>query len=124
MLISGLETSDVEEMVTTNLDPFITEISEHIGLTWKLLARELGFSQTDIDTIEYKDVRNLNEQIKQLFYKWKKREGHKATTDRLLSAIKDAKCEDLLKTLREKRTIIRQVKSKYHYHNHCTYCGS
>ena len=122
VLISDLETSDVNEMVTTTLDPFITKISEHIGLTWKFLAKELGFSQTDIDAIEYKDDRNSKKQINQMFYEWKKREGQNATTNRLLSAIKDAKCADLLKTLREQRIVItiRKVKSKYRYHNLCT----
>ena len=104
------------EVVAIDLDSFISEISKHIGLTWKFLARELGFSQTDIDAIEYKDVRNLKEQIYQMFYEWKKREGQNATADRLLSAIKKAELEELLKTLREQRIVVPHMQGKYIKH--------
>ena len=66
------------------------------------MARSLGFDHTDIDAIEYKDILNLKEQIYQMFHEWKKREGIKATTARLLEAVKDAELKELLKTLREK----------------------
>ena len=98
-------------MVAIDLDSFTTEISKHIGQTWKFLARELGFSQTDIDAIEYKDRRNLREQIYQMFYEWKKREGQNDTADGLLSAIKEAELEELLKTLREQRIIVPRMQS-------------
>ena len=71
-------------------------------MEWKFLARSLGFDQTDIDAIEYKDILNLKEQIYQMFHEWKKREGIEATTACLLAAVKDAELKELLKTLREK----------------------
>ena len=102
------------EVVAIDLDSFIIEISKHIGLTWKFLARELGFSQTDIDAIEYKDVRNLKEQIYQMFYEWKKQQGQNATAGRLLSAIKKAELEELLKTLREQRIVVPHMQGNIH----------
>ena len=98
------------ENVVGELDEFIAEISKHIGLEWKFLARSLGFEQTDIDAIEYRDMLNLKEQIFQMFYEWKRRQGNEATTARLLAAIKDVALQELLKTLREKRFIVPSLR--------------
>ena len=103
------------EVVAIDLHQFITEISKHIGLTWKFLAGKLGFSQTYIDAMEYKDLRNLGEQIYQMFCEWKKREGHNATVGRL-EAIKKVELEELLKTLREQRIVVPHVQGKYIKH--------
>ena len=101
------------EVVVGDLEKFIAEISKHIGLEWKSLARALGFEQTDIDAIEYKDVRNLKEQIFQMFHEWKRNNGSGATTTRLLSAIKHAELNKLLKTLREKAFIVPTLRGMY-----------
>ena len=93
-----------------DLDGFIAEISKHIGFTWKFLARSLGFEQIDIDAIEYRDRHDLREQIFQMFYEWKRREGNRATTARLLAAIKDAELKELWKTLREKGFIVPSLR--------------
>ena len=93
-----------------DLDEFIDEISRHIGMQWMFLARSLGFEQTDIDAIEYRDQRNLREQIYQMFHEWKKREGNEASTDRLLAAIKHAELKELVKTLKEKGFIVSSVR--------------
>ena len=88
--------------MTVDLDEFIAEISKHIGLEWKFVAQSLGSEQTDVDAIEYRDMLNPREQIYRMFYEWKRREGNRATSVRLLEAIKDAELKELLKTLREK----------------------
>ena len=88
-----------------DIEKFIVEISKHIGLEWKFLARSLGFKQIDIDAIEYRDILNLKKQIYQMFHEWRKRGGIEATTARLLAAIKDAELKELLKTLREESFI-------------------
>ena len=80
----------------------ITEISKHIGLEWKFLARSLGFEQADIDAIEYREMHSLRKQIYQMFYEWKRREGSTATTAHLLAAIRNAELRELLRTLRNK----------------------
>ena len=103
------------EVVGVDLEVFISEISNHIGLEWKFLARALEFEQTDIDAIEYKDIRNLKEQIYQMFREWKIREGQRATASRLLSAIKEAELHELLKGLREKCVISPRLQSKFCY---------
>ena len=115
LLILCLYTEFVE-VVAIDLDSFICEISKHIGLTWKFLARELGFSQTDIDAIEYKDVMNLKEQIYQMFHEWKNREDQNATAGRLFSAIRTAELEELLMTLREQRIVEPHMQGKYIKH--------
>ena len=98
-----------------DLDEFIGEISKHIGLQWKFLARSLGFEQTDIDNIEYRDRHNLREQIFQMFHEWKRMEGCEATTDRLLAAVKDAELKELMKTLKEKGFIVSSSRGTYMY---------
>ena len=103
------------EVVGVDLEVFISEISKLIGLEWKFLARALEFEQTDIDAIEYKDIRNLKEQIYQMFHEWKIREGQRATAGRLLSAIKEAELHELLKGLREKSVISLRLQSKFSY---------
>ena len=79
-------------------------------MQWTFLAQSLGFEQTDIDAIEYRDQRNLREQIFQMFHEWKRREGSKATTDRLLAAVKDAELKELMKTLKEKGFIVSSLR--------------
>ena len=98
------------ENVVGDLDVFIAEISKHICYDWKFLARPLGFEQTDIDAIEYKDMRNLREQIFQMFHEWKRKEGIGATTARLLAAIEDAELQELLRTLREKGFVVPSLR--------------
>ena len=93
-------------MVVSDLDNFINKVSKHIGLEWKFLAQELDFDETDIDAIEYQDVWNLKEQIFQMFYQWRRRDGDGATTGRLLSALKASGLEELLRILREKKIIV------------------
>ena len=110
-------------MVVGDLDDFIGEISKHIGLEWKFLARELDFDETDIDSIEYKDVRNLKEQIFQMFHQWKRRDGDGATTGRLLSAVKKCGLEELLKTLREKKVVVSTLRGKAVTIYKCLYHG-
>ena len=103
------------ENVVGDLNEFIAEISKHIGLEWKFLARSLGFEQTDIDAIEYRDMLNLREQIFQMFYEWKRREGKRATSAQLLEAVKDAELKELLKTLREKGCIVPSLRGMILY---------
>ena len=105
-----------ENVPVGDLDKLINEISKHVGMQWMFLARSLGFEQTDIDAIEYKDQRHLREQIYQMFYEWKRREGSEATTDRLLAAVKDAELMELMKILKEKGFIVLpSVRGTYMY---------
>ena len=87
------------ELYGLPVDVLTAELSKHIGIKWKSLARELGFNQTDIDDIEYKDPRNLKEQIFQLFLQWKKTNGKFATSGRLVLAAKRAGLENEIETV-------------------------
>ena len=64
------------------------EVQLRIGLKWLALARELGFSQTDVDGIRCKDKDNLEEQIEGMLQKWEETDPTH-TIYQLLSALHD-----------------------------------
>ena len=83
-----------------------------IGKNWKSLARQLNFSKTDIDSIEYNNAHNLKEQIAQLFIQWKRREGPLETTPQaLVDGLLKADLQTTLKVLEEKY-IFRKIGTK------------
>ena len=95
--------------MTVDLDAFIGELFDLLGHSWKFLARELGFKDTDIAALQYDNPYNFKEQIHQMFNQWKRREGNGATKERLLLAIKSAGCfVEQVKTLTEKGVIKTQ----------------
>ena len=73
-----------------SLDAYIRVLSDLIGQDWKCLARELGLSKTDIDALEYNNVRNLKEQICQFFHTWKTQEGNDASVEKLREGVRNA----------------------------------
>ena len=70
-----------------SLDELIKKVSKSIGRDWKPLARKLEFEETEIDAIEERDPKNLNEQLVHFFDKWKRMKGNHASNDVLLEAI-------------------------------------
>ncbi len=97
-------------MTLLRVDALIREISDHIGRGWMVLARNLGFTETDIDSIEYANERDLKEQIHQFFSRWKQRVGQEATRDMLYAALYDGELNELLKKL--DKTDIKKSKQK------------
>ena len=92
-----------------DLDTFIKEIFDLLAHSWKSLARELGFKDTDLAALQYDNPYDLKEQIYQMFNQWKRREGNSATKERLLSAMMSAGCfVEQVKTLTEKGVIKTQ----------------
>ena len=92
-----------------NLDSFIQELFDLVGHSWRFLALELGFNDTDIAALEHDNPYSLKEQIHQMFRQWKRREGNGATKERLLLALKSAGCFiGQLKILTEARVIKTQ----------------
>ena len=83
------------------LDAFIKELSEHIGIDWKALARELELSKTDIDAIEYDNHLSMKDQIFEFFHKWEQREGKDVSVQKLIDGLKAAKLEEQLKKMHE-----------------------
>ena len=69
---------------------FIRELSRHIGSDLRKLSRALDIDKTDFDAIEYRDPRDLKEQIVQFFRFWEEREGSKASVETLMAALKRA----------------------------------
>ena len=84
-----------------DIEAFIKELSEHIGIDWKALARKLGLSKTDIDAIEYDNHMSMKDQIFEFFYKWKQREGKDASVQKLIDGLKAANLEEQLKKMHE-----------------------
>ncbi|CAI8016274.1 Tudor and KH domain-containing protein homolog [Geodia barretti] len=71
----------------------IQELKDHIGRNWKAVARVLEFSTTDIDAIVCGDEHDLKEQIHRFFEQWKMREGHGASVQKLIEAVRAAELE-------------------------------
>lgn len=71
-------------------------MKDRVGKDWKKVARELKFSQTAIDAIEYKGRDDLKEHIHLFFEEWKMREGRAATVQMLVAAVKAARLQRIL----------------------------
>ncbi len=87
------------------MQALISTISKYIGHDWKILARTLNMTQTDIDAIEYKEKFSLKEQIFQLFEQWKRQEGSGATPGALINALERAQMNGNLKLLEQQQLI-------------------
>ena len=87
------------------LTDLVDAIREDIGCEWKLLGRELKLTNTEIDAIEYDNRHSLKEQIYQLFWKWQRVKGQKATCEVLIKALKAAKLDHILESLKKKHII-------------------
>ena len=72
-----------------DLETFITALSEHIGNDWKVLARALELSKTDIDAIEYENRFNLKDQIYEFFYKWRQQKGKNVSIQKLIRELQE-----------------------------------
>ncbi len=70
-----------------SLDKLIKQVSKVIGRDWKPLARILEFEETEIDEIEYREPKDLREQIVQFFHRWRRMKGNLASNDVLLQAV-------------------------------------
>ncbi len=106
--------SDVDHVVES-VDALIRKISDHIGRDWMVLAKGLGFTETDIQSIEYADERDLKEQIYQFFYEWKQRNGQNATRDKLFTVLYESGLnETLKKTVSKSKQYSEVLKSRQH----------
>ena len=48
-------------------------VRDDIGSQWPVLARELGFSHSDIDEIKERERNSIHGQIFEMFHQWKHR---------------------------------------------------
>ena len=71
-------------------------VSEKLGKNWKNLARRLGISDTDIDTLAYDYFRDgLQETGYQMLRKWYQQKGSEATYKVLAKALIDARLPEV-----------------------------
>ena len=85
---------------SADVDNVIDVLKDHVGKDWKKVARELKFTQTDIDAIEYRERNDLKEQIHLFFNEWKMREGAGATVQKLVDAVEAARLQGILDNIR------------------------
>ena len=79
-------------------------IREEIGAKWKNVLRKLGLREPEIENIcvNHKEY-GVEESFFQGLLKWKKRFGEEATTEKLCDVLREARCTEALKKLRELR---------------------
>ncbi|XP_070637581.1 ankyrin-1 isoform X8 [Bos indicus] len=77
--LSGTDQADMKMML----------ISEHLGLSWAELARELQFSVDDINRIRVENPNSLLEQSLALLNLWVTREGQDAKMENLYAALRN-----------------------------------
>ena len=82
------------------MDKAKTTVRKDIGSQWPDLARELGFSQSDIDEIKEREHSSIHGQIFQMFHQWERRSdtGQRSVYELLLGlskAVSSTNNEDL-----------------------------
>ncbi|XP_077864431.1 p53-induced death domain-containing protein 1-like [Saccoglossus kowalevskii] len=88
------------DMDTQGVDSAIQILTPKLGRDWKRLGRTLTVSDPDLAVIESNDSRDLEEQIYQMFRKWKQKEGNRADIYVLVEALKAIDRCDLAHTIK------------------------
>ncbi|XP_001510675.2 receptor-interacting serine/threonine-protein kinase 1 isoform X1 [Ornithorhynchus anatinus] len=103
-----LELWAIFENPSSLLDEHLHPVRENLAKQWKNCARQLGFTEAQIDEIDHDYERDgLKEKVYQMLQKWLMREGNKgATVGKLAKALYECKRIDLLNGL------IRMVQSQ------------
>lgn len=111
LLLDSTYTNSKEESISKYLDIFgnttsltdkhLDPVRENLGRSWKICARKLGFSESQIDEIDHDYERDgLKEKVYQMLQKWLMREGNKgATVGKLTYALYQCSRTDLLNAL-------------------------
>ncbi|XP_045315426.1 ankyrin-1 isoform X23 [Leopardus geoffroyi] len=84
---------------TDRADMKMAIISEHLGLSWAELARELQFSVEDINRIRVENPNSLLEQSAALLNLWVTREGKNAKMDNLYTALRNIDRSEIVNML-------------------------
>ncbi|XP_045391691.1 ankyrin-1 isoform X2 [Lemur catta] len=88
-LLSGTDHADMKMAV----------ISEHLGLSWAELARELQFSVEDVSRIRVENPNSLLEQSAALLNLWVLREGRDAKMENLYAALRNIDRSEIVNML-------------------------
>uniref|UniRef100_H0Y0K1 Ankyrin-1 n=1 Tax=Otolemur garnettii TaxID=30611 RepID=H0Y0K1_OTOGA len=84
---------------TDRADMKMAIISEHLGLSWAELARELQFSVEDVNRIRVENPNSLLEQSAALLNLWVIREGKDAKMENLYTALRNIDRSELVSML-------------------------
>ena len=91
---------------------YLHELRMHIGIEWKTLARELGFSTTDRDAIQHDYMLSLKEQIYQFTHKWEMMEGDDASIEKLRAGLQRADLLEVLLTVEQNHKLRSDMRDK------------
>ncbi|XP_069872192.1 ankyrin-1 isoform X2 [Dipodomys merriami] len=84
---------------TDKADMKMAVITEHLGLSWAELARELQFSVEDINRIRVENPNSLLEQSAALLTLWVAREGENAKMENLYTALRNIDRNEIVNML-------------------------
>uniref|UniRef100_A0A8C6QYV2 Ankyrin-1 n=1 Tax=Nannospalax galili TaxID=1026970 RepID=A0A8C6QYV2_NANGA len=84
---------------TDHADMKMAVITEHLGLSWAELARELQFSVEDINRIRVENPNSLLEQSAALLTLWMAREGENAKMENLYAALRNIDRSEIINML-------------------------
>uniref|UniRef100_A0A7M4FPW3 Ankyrin-1 n=1 Tax=Crocodylus porosus TaxID=8502 RepID=A0A7M4FPW3_CROPO len=87
--LSGMDKADLKMAI----------ISEHLGLSWAELARELQFGVEDINRIRVENPNSLLEQSAALLNLWANREGKNAKVESLYTALRNIDRSEIVSML-------------------------
>ncbi|KAB1257563.1 Ankyrin-1, partial [Camelus dromedarius] len=99
-VLSGMDRADMKMAI----------ISEHLGLSWAELARELQFSVEDINRIRVENPNSLLEQSAALLNLWVVREGQNAKMENLYAALRSIDRSELVNMLENSSRQSRNLK--------------
>uniref|UniRef100_A0A8C2HG81 Fas (tnfrsf6)-associated via death domain n=1 Tax=Cyprinus carpio TaxID=7962 RepID=A0A8C2HG81_CYPCA len=66
-------------------------IFERLGKKWRQVGRKLGLQETQLDGIQEKHSRDLEEQVRELIRQWMKMRRENARVEDLIKALRDCK---------------------------------
>ncbi|XP_059100836.1 ankyrin-1 isoform X8 [Peromyscus eremicus] len=84
---------------TDRVDMKMAVITEHLGLSWAELARELQFTVEDINRIRVENPNSLLEQSAALLTLWVAREGENAKLENLYAALRNIDRSEIVNML-------------------------
>lgn len=79
-------------------------IVEHLGKKWRQFGRKLGLQDTQLEGIEEKHSRDLEEQARELIGQWMKKRKEHARVEDLIKALRDCR-QNLTADLVEKKLL-------------------
>ncbi|XP_075715017.1 ankyrin-1 isoform X2 [Rhinoderma darwinii] len=102
---------------TDRFDMKMAVISEHLGLSWAELARELQFEMDDINRIRVENPNSLLEQSAALLHLWASRQGSNAKLEDLYTALRNIDRNEIVTMLEGSGHQSRSLKGDRRYTN-------